>query len=96
MYRIYTEDLNRGEVLRLAAEKFENFTLQSTTGYIRGEAEDSIVIEIVQAQEQDVAELANGIRRLNGQRSGNAHRESRRRGAKSRTVTRMAAKSRLR
>jgi hypothetical protein len=69
VYRIYTEDLNRGEVLRLAAEKFENFTLQSTTGYFRGEAEDSIVIEIVPAQKQDAAELANSIRRLNGQRS---------------------------
>jgi hypothetical protein len=69
VYRIYTEDLNRADVLRLAAAKFENFTLQPTTGYFQGKAEDSIVIEIVQAQEKDVAELAKSIRRLNGQKS---------------------------
>ena len=54
---------------RLAAAKFENFTLQPTTGYFQGKAEDWIVIEIVQAQEKDVANLAKSIRRLNGQKS---------------------------
>jgi len=43
--------------------------LQPTTGCFRGKAEDSIVIEIIQAQEKDVAELAKIIRRLNGQKS---------------------------
>ena len=61
VYRIYTEDLNRADVLRLAAAKFENFTLQPITGCFRGKAEDSIVIEIVQAQEKDVAELAKRV-----------------------------------
>jgi len=46
---------------RLAAAKFENFTLQPITGCFRGKAEDSIVIEIVQAQEKDVAELAKRV-----------------------------------
>ena len=61
VYRIYTEDLNRADVLRLAAAKFENFALQPSTGCFRGKAEDSIVIEIVQAQEKDVAELAKRV-----------------------------------
>jgi hypothetical protein len=69
VYRICTEDLNRAEVLRLAGATFDSFTLQPTTGYFRGEPEDSIVLEIVQAEEKNVEELATNIRRLNGQKS---------------------------
>jgi hypothetical protein len=69
VYRIYTEDLNRGEVIRLTGKRFESFTLHPTTGYYRGRAEKSIVLEIVEAQRKEVSALANDIRRLNGQKS---------------------------
>ena len=69
VYRIYTEDLNRSKIMRLASKTFDSFTLQPTTGYYRGKPEKSIVLEIVEAQQSEVTALANAIRRLNGQKS---------------------------
>jgi hypothetical protein len=69
VYRIYTEDLNRSKIMRLASKTFDSFTLQPPTGYYRGNPEKSIVLEIVEAQQSEVTALANAIRRLNGQKS---------------------------
>jgi hypothetical protein len=69
VYRIYTEYLNRSKILRLAGKTFESFTLQPITGYYRGKPEKSIVLEIVEAKQREVAALASAIRRLNGQKS---------------------------
>jgi hypothetical protein len=69
VYRIYTENLNRSKIIRLASKTFDSFTLQPTTGYYRGKPEKSIVLEIVEAQQSAVTALANAIRRLNGQKS---------------------------
>ena len=69
VYRIYTENLNREEILRLTAKKFESFTLQATTGYSQGRGEKSIVLEIVEARRKDVTALAKRIRKLNGRKS---------------------------
>ena len=69
VYRIYTEDLNRSKIMRLASKTFDSFTLQPTTGYYRGNPEKSIVLEIVEAQQSEVTALANAIRQLNGQKS---------------------------
>jgi hypothetical protein len=69
VYRIYTEDLNRSKIIRLASKTFDSFTRHPTTGYYRGKPEKSIVLEIVEAQQSEVTALANAIRRLNGQKS---------------------------
>lgn len=69
LFRIYTSDVNRRAVLRLAADRFENFTLQPTTGFHRGAPQESIVIELLQVRERDVEDLAESIRELNGQES---------------------------
>jgi hypothetical protein len=69
LFRIYTSDVNRRAVLRLAADKFESFTLHPATGFYRGQPEESIMIELVQVCEQDVEDLAQSIRELNGQKS---------------------------
>lgn len=69
VYRIYTEDLNRDEIIRLAGKQFDSFTLQPTTGYYGGKTEKSIVLEAVEAKKKDVASLAKDIRQLNGQKS---------------------------
>lgn len=69
VYRIYTEELNRDEIIRLTAKKFESFTLEPTTAYIKGKPERSMVLEFVDARKKDVAALAKSIRRLNGQKS---------------------------
>lgn len=67
--RIYTEAKNQREIVRLIGEKFESFTLQPTTGYYRGRPENSIVIEIVGANERQIRQVAKGIQRMNGQKS---------------------------
>ena len=69
LFRLYTFDVNRRAVLRLAADKFEDFTLQPTTGFHRGAPHESLVIELLQVCEQDVQDLATSIRELNGQAS---------------------------
>lgn len=69
LFRIYTSDVNRRAVLRLAADKFESFTLHPATGFYRGQPEESLMIELVQVNEQDVEALAQSIRQLNGQKS---------------------------
>lgn len=69
LFRIYTSDVNRRAVLRLAADKFESFTLHPATGFYRGQPEESLMIELVQVNEQGVEALAHSIRELNGQKS---------------------------
>jgi hypothetical protein len=69
VYRLYTEDMNRKDVVRLTAEHFQSFTLQPTEGYYGGEPEPSIVLEIVEAEDDAIRQLARSIRRLNGQKS---------------------------
>jgi hypothetical protein len=69
IYRIYTEQKNKREIISLAARRFESFTIQPTTGYYRTKAENSIVLEIVGASERDVSQLALHIKKMNGQKS---------------------------
>jgi hypothetical protein len=69
VYRIYTEEINRDEIIRSTAKQFESFTLQPTTGFFKGKPQGSLVLEFVDARKKDVAALARSIRRLNGQKS---------------------------
>ena len=69
VYRIYTQELNKDEIIRLTAKQFESFTLETTTNYTKGKPERSMVLEFVDARKKDVAALAKNIRRLNGQKS---------------------------
>jgi hypothetical protein len=69
VYRIYTEDADREAVVRAVSQKFESFTLHATTGYFKGRAEKSIVIEIVEASERDVNAIARMIRAISGQKT---------------------------
>ena len=69
VYRVYTEESNRDEIIRLTAKQFETFTLQPTTVYTQGKPERSMVLEFVDTRKKDVAALARDIRRPNGQKS---------------------------
>jgi len=69
IHRIYTEAKNEREIIRLASTRFESFTVQPTSGYYQGKREKSIVLEIVGAQPHLVRDLAQLIRRMNGQKS---------------------------
>ncbi len=69
VYRIYTEEKNKRDIVRLAARQFESFTLQPTLGFYQGKPEKSIVIEFVGASERSVTRLALRIQQMNGQKS---------------------------
>jgi VCBS repeat-containing protein len=69
VHRIYTEDKNKSEILRLASTQFESFMVQPTDGYYQGKHERSIVLEIAGAQQRQVEKLAEQIRHMNGQKS---------------------------
>jgi hypothetical protein len=69
VYRIYTEDADRETVVKAISQRFESFTLHATTGYFKGQAEKSIVIEIVEAREEVINEVARAIRAINGQKT---------------------------
>jgi hypothetical protein len=69
IYRIYTQQKNKREIVGLAAAQFESFTIQPTIGYYRGRPEKSIVLEIVGSSEREVSQLALRIKKMNGQKS---------------------------
>ncbi len=69
VYRIYTEDTNRTQLLILVSSNFEGFTLYNATGYWKGVPESSLVIEILGTQDlaPKIKALAHNIRVLNKQ-----------------------------
>ena len=69
IHRIYTEKKNERQIIRLASARFESFTAQPTAGYYRGKREPSVVLEIIGARQRAVDELAESIRKMNGQKS---------------------------
>ena len=69
VHRLYTEKKNQAAIVRLIGEQFESFTLQPVTGYYRGKPEQAIVIEIVGASISAVRNVAEKIKKMNGQRS---------------------------
>jgi hypothetical protein len=69
IYRLYTENKNKRDIVRLVAKRFESFTVQPTLGYYQGKSERSIMIEIVGAPERGMKEVARMIAAMNGQKS---------------------------
>jgi hypothetical protein len=69
VYRIYTEDADRDRVIEVVSRQWESFTLHETTGYYKGKAERSLVIEIVDAEEETVEVAARAIRAINEQKT---------------------------
>jgi hypothetical protein len=69
VYRIYTEDADRDRLVELVSRQFESFTLHQTTGYYKGKPENSLVIEIVQAEDSTVQATARAIRAISDQKT---------------------------
>lgn len=74
LYRILTENKNYDETVRLVAEHFDGFTVIHADGFWKGQAEHSLVIEILppvrmgdgEARTQ-VEKLAYAIKKQNDQ-----------------------------
>jgi hypothetical protein len=69
IYRIYTQGKSREKILKLVSRTFESFTVQPIVGYFQGAKENSIVLEIVGARALQIQQLADTIRKMNGQQS---------------------------
>jgi len=72
LYRIYTEDVNREEIERIAALYFDSFTISQAVGYWTGAREHSLLIEIFEASrfyhaQQKVGCIAKAIKLANKQ-----------------------------
>jgi hypothetical protein len=72
-YRIYTEDINRDEIIKIVSDQFESYTLFSGIGQWKLEQEMSLVIEIIDVERDDiqvkVEMIARQIKELNLQES---------------------------
>ncbi len=71
IFKIYTEDKNEQGIVNLTSNVFSGFTLYKTKGYWQGQAENSIVIEVVSTEQdrEKVVSLAKDIKELNKQES---------------------------
>lgn len=67
LFRIITEDVNRPELLALVGSFFDGFTMRQGIGYWKGEAEDSITLEVITPDSAKVMDLADKIKLLNKQ-----------------------------
>jgi len=61
LYRIYTEDINRENIIGLVAEQFSNFTIIKGDGHWGDQQEKSLIVEIITVQGDDVAKIVKGI-----------------------------------
>jgi hypothetical protein len=69
LYKILTEDLNREEVYRMVSALFNGFTVYQASGFWKGNAELSLVIEII-AENYDrhqIVALCEAIKQHNRQ-----------------------------
>lgn len=71
LYRIYTEDKNRGDVIDYVSKLFDNFTTYNGVGYWRGQAESCLVIEIIKPgmNMNSIIQIAEWIKTHNNQES---------------------------
>ena len=68
-YRIHTEDINRKQVIELAGKRFDGFTVSFGIGHYKGDAEFSLILEIITSDAASIYLLAEEIRKANGQES---------------------------
>ena len=68
LYRIYTENKNFDDVIRIAGCYFDGFTVLTGKGFWQGESEDSLILEVIgENLDRKVKELAEDIKVLNQQ-----------------------------
>ena len=66
-HRLYTEDINRQTITDILAKHLPAFTLLSGVGIWKGEAENSLIIEVIGGTFAVVAEVAKAIKEANKQ-----------------------------
>lgn len=69
LHRIFTENKNKPDILKLTSKLFDGFTAFNATGYWKGNPEKSLCLEIITDQSSKVDLLAGRIKRANDQES---------------------------
>lgn len=71
IYRLYTEDLNRKEVIKIITKYYQGFTIIEATGFWRLNKEKTIIIEIVTVGLffGNIENIVDEIKKLNNQES---------------------------
>jgi hypothetical protein len=72
VYRIYTENKNLGAIKKNLSKTFEGYTIIKTSGIWKGKEEESIIIEIVSSNPNELSYIqafAETIKRFNQQDS---------------------------
>jgi hypothetical protein len=67
VYRMYTEDVNRPNILRVLDARFDGYTIIPTIGAWRGKQENSLLIELFNTDKASVIEAASKIATMNNQ-----------------------------
>ncbi len=70
IYRIYTEDLKRQEVLAIITKYYQGFTIFEATGFWKLKEEKTIVIEIISKDSAiNIKQICEELKTLNEQES---------------------------
>ena len=69
LHRLFTEDKNHEEILKMVDRYFDGFTVYNATGYWKGTPETSCVIETITDKTDLFYKLANDIKKHNEQES---------------------------
>lgn len=69
LHRLFIEDVNRGALIDLVSSYFDGFSVREQIGYWQGQAEKSLLIEVITDKTAAVYELAGKIKALNCQES---------------------------
>jgi hypothetical protein len=68
-FKIYTENTNEKYIEELLNVSFDGFTIIHTTGFWKGQKEDSIIIEILTNNKTLIHAIAKQIKYINHQES---------------------------
>ena len=69
LHRLFTEDINRKSVIKLATAAFDGFTLYNALGFWKGIPEASLVIESITDRTRRFYTLARAIKIANHQQA---------------------------
>jgi len=69
MYRICTEDINRGAIQAILDSRVDGYSLFSGIGCWKGQHENSLSIDLIGADRKTVYEIAEAIKAHNAQES---------------------------
>lgn len=71
LYRIYTEDKNRSEVIERVTRDFDGFTVMTGDGYWKGKVENCLILEIITSSDNHdkILRIAEWIEVHNDQES---------------------------